>query len=193
MYRCWYDVGIDVSSALKIGWVLPEEPIVQKIWKFTAEEIFNTAWIEMCESKGIYLRGDAMLFYRSPYLNAHRAHIDVNSDSNTTWALNWVIGGKDSKMVWYDTPSPDCVEYFPIVDKTYVEWDSRNLKAIDQKHITKDMVLCRVDVPHDIMMKSESRWCISVRAWLGPKYDIMPKWCDVVDIFNELNLIVNVT
>ena len=190
--HCWYNTNLATHNILNSNFILPQEPLVQNLWKYRAEDIFSAEWIDYCEYNKIYLKGDVMLFYKAPYFNSYRAHVDVNSKDpviqHTTWALNWTINNHTSEMVWYDIPA-NTPSFTPSKDPIYLEWDSRLLTPIDRKQITDHIVLCRVDVPHDIRLGNEPRWCISARAWLGEGYDIMPEWSVVVERLNELKLI----
>ena len=184
--RCWFDTNLKTDNCYNSNWVFPEEPLVQGQWTLSANTIFNTEWIEYCESKGIHLLGDVMLFYKAPLLNSHRAHVDINEHSHTTWALNWCLNDDSGTMYWY-TPSSTAEKLYPSSDPAYIEWDTRKLELIDQKDIKQNIVLCRVDVPHSIKVSKQPRWCISVRAWVCG--DEMPSWDEVVLKFKEKNLI----
>ena len=185
--RCWFDTNLKTDNCYNSNWVFPEEPLVQGQWTLSANTIFNTEWIEYCESKGIHLLGDVMLFYKAPLLNPHRAHVDVNEHSHTTWALNWCLNDDSGTMYWYNTPTEDNEKLYPSKDKKYIEWDTRKLELVDQKDIKTDIVLCRVDIPHSIKCGKQPRWCISIRAWLGGEE--MPEWNDVVSKFKDMDLI----
>lgn len=188
----WYDINANSEHALLDDFKFPPEPLVQKSWRYSADQIFKQEWIDQFEDKGIYLKGLIMLFYKAPYLKSNRAHWDIDSIGTTTWAMNWTFNNTTSYMTWYDDPGEDADEYHPdLNDYGYREWDTRQLVEIDRKQINSGMVLCRTDKPHAIECGSEGRWAISVRAWLGPRFPDMPTWETVVDKFKQLNLIVD--
>ena len=183
--KCWFDTRLDNSNCYNKDWKLPEEPLVQGQWLYSSDKIFNDEWIEYCKSKGIHLVGDVMLFYKAPLLNSHRAHIDISDDSRTTWALNWTLDNTTSLMRWYR--ENDQIIY-PTNDSKYIEWDTRGLIPIDEKSIEGNVVLCRVDVPHSIIVGVQPRWCISVRARISRIIE-MPDWIDIVKFFQDKNLL----
>jgi hypothetical protein len=185
--KSWYNLKLSNKNALKENWKFPEEPLVQGQWTFQSKDIFNSSWIKYCESKGIHLVGDVMLFYKAPLLNSHRAHNDINESDHTTWALNWCLDDDSGTMYWYEQPTDEIEKIYPSKDARYIEWDTRKLNLIDQKDIKQDIVLCRVDLPHSIKVSKKPRWCISVRAWLGEEK--MPEWETVVGKMKELKLI----
>ena len=185
--KSWYDLNLSNTNALRQDWVFPEEPLVQGQWTLKPEQIFNPDWIEYCKTKGIHLLGDVMLFYKAPLLNSHRAHVDINEHSHTTWALNWCLTEDSGIMCWYNKPTEQNKNIYPSKDNRYIEWDTRELQLIDQKEIKQHIVICRVDLPHSIKCGKDPRWCISIRAWVGGEE--MPSWDTVVDKFKHMELI----
>ena len=149
--KSWYDLKLSNKNALKEDWKFPEEPLVQGQWTFQSKDIFNSAWIKYCQTKGIHLVGDVMLFYKAPLLNSYRAHTDINENNHTTWAMNWCLDDDSGTMYWYEPPTDDIDKIYPSKDSRYIEWDTRKLNLLDQKDIKQDMRNLRQDKgrPHE--------------------------------------------
>lgn len=87
-------------------------------------------------------------------------HVDGNGGDYTK--LNWVFGGGDSKMCWYEpidkTPKPkvktatgtSCISY------------SRDQVNEIEKTIIKNPTLIQVGVPHSVIDVTEDRYCVSI-------------------------------
>jgi len=98
------------------------------------------------------------VFYKSPG-DTGGIHVDVRIGDFTK--LNWVYGGGDSKMNWYDP----LVETYNIVQKTtantsYISYSRHQVKKIEDT-VIKNPTLVQVGVPHDVSNVTEDRFCIS--------------------------------
>jgi hypothetical protein len=162
--RCWYELDIDTLNAFKTGYSLPD--VTGRnfgIWWVRKDDIFDPSWIKYLSNKGIDIIG-SMLFWRPAGFTNVTAHVDVGDGKTAGFALNWVIGGKDSEMSWYHLPpGPKPVEY-TTAGTPFSAWPISQLVETDRRCIQSRMTLVRVDVPHAIFVKDEPRWCISLRT-----------------------------
>ena len=108
--NCWYKLNIkSTESAINKSWGFPTVNGNYGIWDLQDKSIFNKEWLDHLKELGLAV-DHIMLFYRGPGLNRTTAHIDVVPPATdilefTTGALNFVLNGKDSDMVWYETPA----------------------------------------------------------------------------------------
>lgn len=186
----WYKTTIDISHALKPDWEYPDpKDLDVKLRYYFSYEIFNPLWLDFMESIELPIQG-AMLFYRAANFNTPIAHIDVtkNDPSKSCGsALNWVIGGKNSKMHWYNIPN-----IMPTIQKNqlstpYKSWLITTLTEIEQYTVTDQLTLVRVDIPHAVSMSDEPRWCFSVRL---RDCDII-SWDSTIGIMMAKNLLID--
>jgi len=173
--NCWYELKIDTSNALKKDWIWDVSELNNSMnIQVVDSSIFNTEWLDYMESIEIPIYR-AVLFYRYPSDSVKTyAHIDINKTITGTvpWAINWVIEGDDSKMVWYNFPKDhydlsksDCIER-TMANTPYVSWKINDLTEIEQREIKNVSTLVRTDIPHSITMGKVPRWCISIKRSL---------------------------
>lgn len=136
------------------------------------EKIINPLWLEYAKNLELNFKGP-MVFYRAPYMNTGKAHIDLAPDRLTIvpGGFNFVIGGQDSSMVWYERPDENITVQFTMTGSPFCEWAQSSLKEIDRYTIKEnEIVLVRTDVPHTIEMKSCARTCVSLRLEFQEKF-----------------------
>lgn len=179
----YYNLNIDVSSALSKDWNFPSTVEGKTMWNFFAGHIFDSEWLSYTKSLGINIV-DAMVFFRKPNSYHSVAHID---QVGSTHAINWVFGGESTCMVWYDLPNF-------IGDKVTTSagtggkiWDRNSLTETARVSIGKSPVLVRVDIPHVVDMQDSisNRWCISARQ----KHPHVT-WEDSVENLKSNNVII---
>lgn len=190
--KCWYQLNIDVSSAIRKDFVWPDidSSIKRREWFYKdPTAVLTTDFTSLMFDRKSPLTS-VIIFYRGLDSNHGWAHIDINAKRYvTTCALNWAIGGTDSTMHWYKDPNIDLSEKdiaiapgnthsltFPIGDLT----------EIDQCHIGNKLTLTRTDIPHTVFVNNDPRWCISVR--FGGRYQT---WEDAVSDFRKDNIIIS--
>ena len=141
------------------------------------------------ESFGLPMLG-IMLFYRPANYNTNIAHIDTNKyDHSKVYAsaLNWVIGGKNSMMHWYDLPDKLPPVKMTKATSTYQSWTISELVEINQVNIDNQVTLVRVDLPHSVSVDNEPRWCFSARF---KDCDIIT-WNSIIDLMKAKNLLID--
>lgn len=187
-------MNIDITNAINplYKWVYNvNAPIPQfRVWTIESQKLFNKKWTEYLNSLGLETAYTSIVFYRPPGGTDQMAHIDLDSNSTqdniipATFAINWIVGGKDSKMIWYDLPQGHMTvtQNAPMVYD--VKWPIDQLTEIDSKALQLEPTLVRVDVPHAVQAGDQCRWCISLRIYL----DNM-SWEEGVAYFKQKGLI----
>jgi len=160
--HCWYNLDIDISNALRSD--VSFERTHFDVWSFkNAEEIFNSEWISYIDQLGLSI-SETMVFYRPADSEDSDAHIDGYAGSYKTFAINWVIGGYNSEMSWYNLPLNENKQEYTTAKTPYISWPIEQLTKIDQYKIVNIPTLVRVDLPHSIVVNDEPRLCISFRT-----------------------------
>lgn len=188
--KCWYDLRIDVTGCFLPTFKFPTPVGNYGIWHPQASEVFHPQWLKYMSKLGVPLY-TVMIFYRGPFSGTEHAHVDVakaDPFSLTPWGINWVYGGKNSSMVWYEQQEIKTEDINYTAAKTpYVYWYVNNLKEIERKELTQGKVtLVRTDFPHSIEMDLEPRWCFSARTSIPDE----EKWENITKIFRNKNLLI---
>lgn len=189
---CYYRLKIGTGSALNPSWKFPTPTGLYGIWNPPAEEIFRPAWLEFMKSIGIPIY-NAMVFYRGPGASTKEVHLDISKTDPlvlTNYGINWCLGGKDSSMMWYETPGDGRVREEDVIwtaAKTpYITWKYEEVKEIERATIDQELTLVKTDIPHAIKMGKEPRWCISARS---SSIDSL-EWDEIIELFRSKNLLV---
>jgi len=186
--HCWYDLDIDVKNCFKPEFKFPTPKGRYGIWDKLAWDVFNMDWLKYVSAKGLPVYS-VIIFYRGPYASTLGAHVDISTVEPfllTNFAINWVYGGRDSTMSWYDTPLAEKkIEYTP-AGTAYKVWNKRELNKIESDVIGESVKLVRTGIPHSIEMGSDPRWCISARTSIHHDYE----WDHVVGMMRNQKLLV---
>lgn len=187
--NCWYETKINITSALREDWKFPQAPNRFGVWNYKAADIFNQMWLEYMRTLGLPVIS-SILFYRDAWVTDIRAHIDIEPWDSVTpcvSGLNWIIGGKNSEMIWYETPKNLAPILLTPAGLPYQPWPVIGLTIQDKKYIMPEsptLTLVRTDVPHSIDVREESRWCFSVRL-----QSTTMSWDEVIKSMLARNLI----
>jgi hypothetical protein len=197
MTKPWYKLKIDTSHALVDPWPLvPQNPDQDQLWSCPQELIFTKEWMNYIQNLGLTFISTSMVFYRNPNYSTQYAHVDVdkvndpdfnNETSLKHYGVNWVLKGKGSSMVWYNTPDEKYQIAYTKANTPYINFKVETLNEIDRCYIQLEPVLVRVDIPHNISVGNEERWCISARFFNHVKE---PSWDTVVELFRSKNLLI---
>ena len=186
--HCWYNLKIDITNCFLEGFKLPEHNGVWGLWPMDAKDIFASQWLEYMESIGFSVNS-ATVFYKGPYTQEPRAHIDIRKVeplSLVTFGINWCYGGKNSEMVWYETPiEPTSVAYSG-ANTPYLSWDINDLKEIERTHIGNEVTIVRTNIPHGIKMDADPRWAISARFFKLKGAE----WETIIEDLRKKNLLI---
>lgn len=188
---CYYRLNIDTSGALKSTWKMPEPKGNYGIWYPSAKEIFSDNWLEYTKNLGIDFK-HALLFYRGPNTTSKEAHVDTHATSHkfVNFAINWVIGGRESSMHWYKLPDMKVASVVkdPTTSVPYTTFQFKDLEPIESCSISDQITLVKTEIPHSITMGSDPRWCISARI-----ADDKMTWEEVVQYLRSKKILVERT
>lgn len=186
---CYYQLKIDITDALNPRWRFPVPTGNYGIWTPPAPFIFSSKWLEYTSDLGLNFH-HALLFYRGSNMTSKEAHVDTHpaGQGYVKSALNWVIGGDESEMHWYDMPSPEAATVVkdPKTKVPYTTFQFKDLTLIESTKIKNEVTLVRTDLPHSITMGTSPRWCISARVDIP---DDIP-WEEIVEQMRSKNLLV---
>ena len=185
--KCWYKVSSPflATPVLLPNWSLPKIDIEERcIWQFRASSIFEPNWLSNLE-RSLKPVVNVMVFYRNPGSSINVAHVDLSAKRSDgtygmrTCALNWVIGGSNSTMRWYEMPQGPIKTKLNSAGTAYGAWNIVDVPEVDRTNI-RDMTLVRTDVPHAIFNEGdEGRWCLSLRF-------NSPSWDETVEQYKDL-------
>ena len=111
------DCFLDISDIISTEYALRSDFVWHKIthdsnkllYFNNPSDLLNQSWLDNCSKIGIDIK-TAMVFYKPVDFKGNFAHIDVvkhDPDGAVICALNWIINGKNSYMIWYDQNNID--------------------------------------------------------------------------------------
>lgn len=189
----WYRLNINFNDIVSPEWIFPNpNKFMLSTFVEQADKIFKKEWLDDFRSRGFHLHV-VRLFHRKPNYNEDMAHVDHYFDNDDcltlpTFGINFVLGGTDSEMIWYELPEylrPAGGLKFKAEDsaKFVTDWNTKILGPIvDRCVIDNQGTLVNVSIPHHIKMSNEPRWCISMRPW-----NLDLSWEEIVNKMKENN------
>ena len=166
--HCWYKLNLNVKTALRSDWKFPSHNGKYGIWNYKAAEMFDSAWLRDTRLKGIPIV-EAMLFFRGPGINNDTAHMDLAENNKNklqvrNYGINWCIGGQDSEMVWYKTPTDFNLQEdvpYTAAKTPFICWPINKLTEVERHNLGDTVTLVKTGIPHNVEMNRDPRWCIS--------------------------------
>lgn len=186
--NCWYNLNIDITDAFKSDWVWPEpkNKSLLILSESNTQNIFNTRFMDYMSSIDVPVNF-ALYFNSLSKYKTDFAHIDMTCNNTTQpwpWAINWVLGGENSELVWYETPI-GTNRHEDVANTPYMPFPIEGLVKIDNCNVLAKAILIRTDVPHAAWVTDDQRWCMSIRSSL--KYNT---WDSIVTHLRDLNLLI---
>jgi hypothetical protein len=182
--HCWYELNLSVSDAVRSDFDLSTTGF--RTFR-NPRVVFTDQWIVQLMKLGLSIRRTTV-FYKSVDSHSPYAHIDGDQFPDhhrpeySSFAINWVLSGEHSEMIWYDMPdNPDTDIVQTPGDTPYRWWHHENLTAIDCHRIADRPVILRIDTPHRIRIEQEPRIAVSIRTnshnndWLTVINDLRSK------------------
>jgi len=199
MNNCWYKLKIDTKNFLKDDWHWPENPKEFKVGQEGhPEKLLTPTAIDYLSSIGLTIK-DIMLFSRPPQYRDRSAHIDIRGTGNgekiikningaytVKYALNFVLHGRGSEMLWYDNPPKLNTIFYTTAGTPFVSRLIDNLTLIDRCEIDSTLTLTRVDQLHAVFVADEPRLSISMRT----SNDAINTWDDAVNYLRSKDLLI---
>jgi hypothetical protein len=186
----YYDLKIDVSKVLKHWWKFPEVTNkTNQVWRFNPEDVLNPEWINYTQNLLGFGWGAVMIFWKKENWSPIQAHVDMyDAGGIAEYGLNLVFGGKDSEMVWYYPPEEIIESPLTSAGTRHCLIPIKDLKEITRYEVGNNgkFTLVRTGVPHEIYVKDQERWCISIRAALPRTI----KWNDMVEMLRSKNVLI---
>jgi hypothetical protein len=123
--------------------------------------------LELCDEFHTWLKTEfnvvvqrSEVFYLKPY-ETHSIHSDGDEIDNKA-KLNFVLGGKNSSMIWYEPiDSNNLIKKITSVNTIYLTIESNNAKEVFRKEIL-DLNLVNIGCLHNVKTMSEERFCLSM-------------------------------
>ena len=195
LMNTWYKLNINFNDIVKPEWKFPKpNKFMLTTFVVQADSIFKNEWLEDFRNRGFHLHV-VRLFHRQPNYNESMAHVDHYFDDNDcltlpTFGINFVLGGRDSEMVWYELPeylkpAKDCKFNSDESEKFVTDWSLTKLgPEVNRCNIDSQGTLVNISIPHHIKMSEEPRWCISMRPW-----NLDLSWDEIVTKMKENNFL----
>jgi hypothetical protein len=99
-------------------------------------------------------------FYKPASIGFSKAHIDVLGGDISK--INWVFGGKDSTMNWFELlPGKEIIQNTTLIGTTYLSANEQDINLIDSCKLQSPS-LVQVGILHNIINSVEDRFCVSV-------------------------------
>jgi len=189
----WHALNIDISNAVREDFDFQNfyknsefNGKLGGVWNVmdhNVDQLLSQKWINSMHSIGLPVKS-AMVFFRKPYYIHPAAHVDVFWDGRiVTGAVNWVLDPlDDSEMIWYDVPLDSGQSILSPAHTKMLHWDLDSIgdHVLDRRCIAAQPTLGNVGIPHNIIVKSRSRWAISVRF----SSETADSWREMVDFFS---------
>jgi hypothetical protein len=128
--------------------------------KFTVLEYVNPELVKFFKQRNLVLLPYIEIF--SSELNyIGPIHVDVGHGDFAK--MNWVFGGKDSTMNWYEPIVSDKPVETTLGNRDYIHYDTAEVKHMHSQTIGIDRPsVVQVGVPHNSTNYSEHRYCVSL-------------------------------
>ena len=188
--------NIDTTNALRHDWeerlenLLPKRPYIRVIHLFDFDQIFNTSWIDLLNSKGVN-PPSCLVFSRDSDYQHFEAHIDVDETFNIGRVVNYSFNlitdpETDSFMTWYKPLTKGRYTESPVSGKTigYYTWPIEDCEEIISAPVNQGklwMVNTGNPYPHSVRMGSRKRTCFAFKCM-----DSSNTWDQAVELYKDI-------
>lgn len=171
-------VNLGFDADMNIGVMRPCDKT--KLGHFSYDhKYFNTRVIEFLLARQIEI-SHFEVFYTPPHATL-AIHADGSTLSNIV-KINWVFGGKGSRMMWWKAKNDDAVKLLETnIGTSYLYADQKNCVMVESAVISVP-TLVNVGQLHSIINTgSEQRWCLSaVLAKVGADENL--QWGEAIEL-----------
>jgi hypothetical protein len=128
--------------------------------KFTVTEYINSELVKFFKQRDLVLLPYIEIFHSIPHYTGP-IHIDVGHGDFTK--LNYVYGGKDSTMNWYEPLITNNNSQYTLENREYIHYNDNQVKHVHSQvvGINKPSIV-QVGVPHNSTNYDEDRYCVSL-------------------------------
>lgn len=169
--RYFLPLNVDKQKVIRSDWVIPFDTVID--WK-KADYVKSMLTDEFFDKlDGVSKVVGAMIFTRGTE-PSYVAHLDLGRSETgqvyaTECALNFIFYKNESDeglMRWYSLKQGEIdladVRYNP-AKTAYLRWELNECNLETEHSISEYPTLVRTDVPHDVIAKSGTRTCVSIR------------------------------
>lgn len=129
---------------------------------------------------------DLKIFFVETFFKTleHQGGIHIDGSGGDYAKLNWVFGGGDSKMCWYEPL--DKTSKIKIKTSTGTSCISYSRDQVNEieRTVIKNPTLVQVGIPHNIIDVTEDRYCVSI-LYRNKNNDIRPTMLRSVQTFKN--------
>lgn len=180
--RCWYQLKLMTRDVIRKDFKF--DPKFIGLTRISNPDIiFTDQWLDYMKNINLEIYS-VIVFNKLANTKQHHAHDDGVSRVS---AINWLLTGHDSQMIWYDRPETKISFQHNNVKfrRTYQTYSINELTEIDRCSNFDLPIIARVDLPHSVNVGiTESRLAVSVRT--KNNYN----WVDTIDNLRSNNLLI---
>jgi hypothetical protein len=99
------------------------------------------------------------IFYRKP---GQHGEVHTDSRAGDFTKINWIYGGKNSKMIWYKITDPKALDKKPNitpVETNYIAYTMSDVTPVYAEELI-GTYLVQVGMPHIVLNPREDRYCL---------------------------------
>jgi hypothetical protein len=150
--------------------------------KFTVTEFVNSELVKFFKQRNLVLLPYIEIFSSVPNYVAP-IHVDVGHGDFAK--MNWVFGGKDSTMNWYEPITLDRPIETTLGNREYIYYAENEVKHLHSQTLGRPSVV-QVGLPHNSTNYSEHRYCVSLVFFRIAKGLPRLSMSESYDIFSDL-------
>jgi hypothetical protein len=120
------------------------------------------------------------VFYSTPFLNS-RIHTDSLGGDYTK--INWIFGGENSVMHWYNPKIEKTSNGKTPINTDYISYEVNEVDHLYSERIVSP-TLVQVGIPHNIENDYNHRWCVSL-VYVDKHTNRRPTMEESIKIFKD--------
>lgn len=121
---------------------------------------FTPEFLELIDSLNLKITWAEIFYVRPSSIKDYRVHTD--STGGDYIKMNWIFGGRGSKMQWFDIKSGVVKQPVKtVIDSFYFSYNSEEVSLAHGQPVRFPSIV-QVGVPHNIYNPVEDRYCVSI-------------------------------